>query len=467
MERLDLLVPTLKELRENRTFRIDSSFYDKQANKYDVLIKSKEHYFIPEEQVVSGPFGSSLTSDAYQTSGVPFIRIEDIKGGFTINQDEMIYISEEDNLRLKSSQMFENDIILSKVGNSIGSYARVDEEIGYCNISENNIGIKLRDMSNERKHFILVYLNSKYGKLLTNRRRSGNAQPKLNVFDVAEIPVPAMSPDFEAMISESVLHAYRLEKQSKDKQKTAMNRLLSALMIDTWKPVEKNTSVRNLKEINKGGRIDAEYYADKYDELLDKLSIFDCRELGSIVTLHKSIEPGSDAYQESGIPFYRVANITELGLCETNIFLDETKFYTNELGLKKDAILFSKDGSIGIAYKIRKDEKAITSGALLHLVMKVDDVLPDYLAVVLNSRIVKMQAERDAGGSVIQHWKPDEIEKVIIPVIDITIQKEIAALMAESFELKDRSEELLEKAKLAVECSIERDEAKAISNFMR
>ena len=134
--------------------------------------------------------------------------------------------------------------------------------------------------------------------------------------------------------------------------------------------------------------------------------------------------------------------------------------------MKRNTILFSKDGSIGIAYKIRKDEKAITSGALLHLKMKVNDVLPDYLTVVLNSFIVKMQAERDAGGSVIQHWKPDEIEKVIIPVVDRQIQEEIAELMVKSFELKDKSEYLLNKAKLAVECSVSNNEEDAINTYL-
>lgn len=460
-------MPTLKELRENRTFRIDSTFYDKKANEYDLLIKSKAHYFIPEEQVVSGPFGSSLTSDAYQNFGVPFIRIEDIKGGFTINQDKMIYISEVDNLRLKSSQMVENDIILSKVGNSIGFYARVDEEIGCCNISENNIGIKLGLIAQERKHFILVYLNSRYGKLLTNRRRSGNAQPKLNVFDVAEIPIPAMTNEFEKSISMLVMEAYSFEKQSKNKQKEATQLLLQTLGIDNWKPIEKNTSIRSFRDINGIGRIDAEYYAEKYDELLMKLSNFDCRALGEIVTPFKSIEPGSDAYQDEGIPFYRVANITELGLCETNTFLDEKKYYTDDLALKKNTILFSKDGSIGIAYKVRKNEKAITSGALLHLTLKVDDVLPDYLTVVLNSKVVKMQAERDAGGSVIQHWKPDEIEKVIIPVVDKTIQEKISELMIESFDLKDKSEAKLQRARTAVEYAIEHNETQAMEKYIQ
>lgn len=461
-----MLIPTLKELRENRTFRIDSTFYDKTASEYDLLIKSKEHYFISEEQVVSGPFGSSLTSAAYQNSGVPFIRIEDIKGGYTIDQGKMIYISETDNLRLKSSQMVENDIILSKVGNSIGFYARVDEEIGRCNISENNIGIKLGGIEQARKHFILVYLNSKYGKLLTNRRRSGNAQPKLNVFDVAEIPIPEMTSEFENNISALVMEAYSLEKMSKNKQKEATQLLFQALGLDNWNPVEKNTSIRSFRDINSIGRIDAEYYAEKYDELLAKLLDFECRPLGEIVTPFKSIEPGSDAYQDEGIPFYRVANITEMGLCETNTFLDEKKYYTESLALKKNTILFSKDGSIGIAYKVRENEKAITSGALLHLTLKVDDILPDYLTVVLNSKVVKMQAERDAGGSVIQHWKPDEIEKVIIPVVDKSIQEKISKFMIESFDLKDKCEAKLQMARKAVEYAIEYDETQAMEKYI-
>ena len=129
--------------------------------------------------------------------------------------------------------------------------------------------------------------------------------------------------------------------------------MLQTLGIDNWKPIEKNTSIRSFRDISSIGRIDAEYYAEKYDELLMKLSSFNCRALGEIVTPFKSIEPGSDAYQDEGIPFYRVANITELGLCETNTFLDEKKYYTDGLGLKKNTILFSKDGSIGIAYKVR------------------------------------------------------------------------------------------------------------------
>lgn len=107
--------------------------------------------------------------------------------------------------------------------------------------------------------------------------------------------------------------------------------------------------------------------------------------------------------------------------------------------------------------------EAVTSSALLHLTVKdAAEMLPDYLTIVLNSPIVQMQAERDASGAIIQHWKPSEIEAVQIPVLDMDIQQEIAEKVQQSFSLRRQSKQLLENAKYAVEMAIEQGEDKAI-----
>ena len=74
--------------------------------------------------------------------------------------------------------------------------------------------------------------------------------------------------------------------------------------------------------------------------------------------------------------------------------------------------------------------------------------------------------ERDAGGSIIQHWRIGEIENVLIPVFKIDKQKQIAQLIQQSFLLKKQSEQLLLTAKQAVEMAIEEGEEKAIE-FMQ
>ena len=81
---------------------------------------------------------------------------------------------------------------------------------------------------------------------------------------------------------------------------------------------------------------------------------------------------------------------------------------------------------------------------------------------MLNSKLVQMQAERDAGGSIILHWRFNEIENVLIPIVNMIVQREISDLLEESFALKEQSEQLLNTAKRAVELAIEQDEQAAI-----
>ena len=207
--------------------------------------------------------------------------------------------------------------------------------------------------------------------------------------------------------------------------------------------------------------MDAEYYQPKYDDLFSRLSKFETKRLGDIVQIRKSIEPGSEAYQNQGIPFIRVSNLSKFGFSDTEIHLSPDE-YGDVIRPKQNTILLSKDGSVGIAYKVEQDMDVITSGAILHLTITDNEFMPDYLTLVLNSVIVGMQAERDAGGSIIQHWKPSEIENVIIPKLSQEIQQEITNKVKESFALRRESKRLLDLAKTAVETAIEQGENAAL-----
>ena len=232
--------------------------------------------------------------------------------------------------------------------------------------------------------------------------------------------------------------------------------------------ISSNISIKNMSEsFLDSGRLDAEYYQPKYDELFTSLRKHTTQLLGGkdgIVIIKKSIEPGSDSYCDEGIPFVRVSNVTKYGISEPsiklprNIVAEPDKLYP-----KRNTILFSKDGSVGIAYKMEKDTEVITSGALLHLTVKNPlEILPDYLTLVLNSPIVQLQAERDSNGAIIQHWKPSDIENVIIPILDIKTQREIVSKVQDSFALRRKSEQLSENAKQAVELAIGLGEEKAM-----
>ena len=188
----------------------------------------------------------------------------------------------------------------------------------------------------------------------------------------------------------------------------------------------------------------------KYDYLDEQLSLIPKKTIREVVDIRKSIEPSSETYQEEELPFVQMTNLSKFGLEDPNIRLDRKAFSTAPRP-KKNTILLSKDGSVVIAYKMGEDADVITLGAILHLSVKDKDVLPDYLTLLFNLPIVKMQAERDTGRSTIQHWKPSEIAQGGSHILPGRVQQKLSERVSKSFTLRRESKTLLDKAKLMVE----------------
>ena len=443
--------------KENRTFRIDSNFFIKKSLSVDNKIKSMNHFYISEENIVSGPFGSSLKSDAYLNAGVPFIRIENIKNGFSISTDNLIYISEFDNSRLKSSQLFEDDLILSKVGNTIGYYARVDSNIKNCNISENNIGIKLNSYNRDVKHYIMTFLNSKYGNILTLRRISGNAQPKLNVFDISEIPIPQFNEEFYKKISDKIIKADELKQHSKSLYSQAEDLLLGELGLKDWQPKNTLHTTKKFSDFAQSGRLDAEYYQPKYDE---------------IEKVIKSYKGGYDIVsnlfnQNLDVCDYKKTEYNYVEIGDVNVgdgSVSFNKVDTSELPdnakrvLHKNDILISKvrpyRGAVAIIDFEQED--LIGSGAFTVLQEK-SSYKKETLQILFRTAVYKDWLLKWNVGSSYPVIKDEDILNLPIPILPEQIQKKIASLIQQSFEYKAQSKQLLEDAKRMVEAEIEKN----------
>ena len=67
-----------------------------------------------------------------------------------------------------------------------------------------------------------------------------------------------------------------------------------------------------------------------------------------------------------------------------------------------------------------------------------------------------MQIDRDAGGSIIARWKPEQNKKLWVPILPKSKQRKIADLVHQSHQACKKAKELLEKAKREVEEFIEK-----------
>ncbi len=447
--------------------RLDSEYYKKILLKYENQIRQNSKYIelSQDASFLIGPFGSSFdTANYIQNGDYRYVRGQDVKP-FLLKDQEIRYLPKEDYFRLEKYALKENDILISVVG-TLGNACIVHKKDLPAIFSCKSTVIRTNKINS---NYLLAFLNSKYGRELLLRKERGAIQKGLNLEDLKTILVPNFDESFQLQVESILTYANNKIQDSKQTYSKAESILLQEIGLQNFEPSKESVNIKNFKEsfgITK--RLDAEYYQKKYEQIISKIVTQKHDSLINIVEIKKSIEPGSNHYSdEQGFPFYRVSDYNKFGLSTpdkelTASFVADNKDLIERLKPKKGTILFSKDGSVGTAYLLRHNLDGITSSAILHLqIKKSKEIIPEYLTLALNSKLVQMQAERDAGGSIILHWRKEEIEQVVVPIIDFKKQVQIAELVEESFKLKVESERLLDVAKKAVEMAIEVDEETA------
>ena len=464
MDGLECSEILLSKVQETYDFRTEAEFYKKEF-----VAIHKKLIALNAAPLTNGL--SSLVTDGthytpnYTESGIPFLSALNVQENYLDVSAGFKYISAEQHKELSRRVLPQyKDILLRKVGVGMRKACVVPKDA-----FEFSIFVSVALIRPKINPYLLsTYINSRFGQLQLLRFNKGISQPDLHLEDIGRMLVPTFSDTVVQNIESLVLICEKLFAQSEGAYNDAIATLNHSLNIDTLGVDQLGISVKTFSEsFVATGRLDAEYYHKKYDVLFENLCKQNVKCLGGqngLVFFKKSIEPGSEAYLEEGIPFIRVSDVDKHEISTPSIMVSKDIVPNiNELYPKKDTILLSKDGSVGIAYKLEKDMEAVTSGALLHLTVKDSSiVLPDYLTLVLNSPIVQLQAERDCNGAIIQHWKPSDIEKVLIPILDTSVQQEIASKVQESFRLRAESKRLLDLAVKTVEMAIESDEESAL-----
>lgn len=440
--------------------RLDAEYYQPEYLEIVRKIEAAPHTSLDSyaEKVFSGPFGSTLKSDSYQDTGVPFIRISDISDLF-IERDGMVFISPNDHKRIYSSHLGIGDIVLSKIG-TVGRLSVISEELGEVNISENSIGLRLSKLPEERKIALLFLLLSKYGQKQLLRKASGNIQLKLNVSDVESIQVPI----FDDAMLRTLKNLYRNflseRNESNSLYSHAENLLLEELGLKDFKADEDLYSVVNFADIKSANRVDAEYFQPKYERVIASLKKHNARKIGDIAELvgHATQSPYDDAGDIAVLAQTHMKRNLAIDTSAFNNFTNEDLIKANDKKfiLKKGDVLISSAGEPGLtSVWIGGYERKVIPGSFVTLARFGKDIEPLYAGVFLNTPAGKLQFERDYTGSVQQYVYPKKIKEILIPVLSEKIQQEIAKLVRESHTARKKAKELLEEAKHKVEELIE------------
>lgn len=447
--------------------RTDAEYY--QPQHIDLVSRMKEHRTCTLRsmgcEVVSGPFGSSLKSEAYLSEGVPFIRIQNLLD-FFIDKQDLVYISVQDNERLRNSQLKAGDLVLSKVGNTIGVVSIVTEDIGNCNISENNIGIRFtRGIQAPVKSYVLTYLNSKLGRQQILRRISGNAQPKLNVRDISEMLINVPSERLLTNVDGLIRHSKVLIDLTASLYSQAENLLLEELELKDFQPKYELSYTASLSKAFGVHRVDAEYFQPLYEDLMkvvaEKCSLI---PLGMVFNFTRGIFIPTDYYtdEKTNRPYIRIKELSgRIGIEESKVvFIKDSYPQDKNNELKENDLVVAIIGdTIGKTNRISMElAGGFCSNNMGRLRIKSDwanRILPEFAELAFQSLFVQRQVEQGKAQTGQPKISDFEIRVIKVPMPAIETQKEIASLIQQSHGARRKAKELLEEAKSKVENLIE------------
>ena len=74
-----------------------------------------------------------IKADDYLDEGIPYIRVLNLTWGEGLNLENLVYISDEMNSRIKNSELKPNDILIAKTGATIGKTAIVPDSLSRSN----------------------------------------------------------------------------------------------------------------------------------------------------------------------------------------------------------------------------------------------------------------------------------------------------------------------------------------------
>jgi hypothetical protein len=255
-------------LKENNSFRVDSDFFKKQyLYEYHQRKKFKNIILGDVAFVTDGQHGYH---EVDETSNISHITAKNTKNWFTdkIDADGLAQWVDDKN---KRSSLQENDILLANRG-TVGCCSLVKKDILPANIDQDIARIALNSNTPIIPEYLLTYLNSKIGYDWAIRNSSGMVQQGLPLNKVRLIPIPLLSQEFQFRIKSLIDLSWKTQQSSKDSYQQAENLLLSELGLNNWQPTEETVAVKSFAEsFLSSGRLDAEYYQPKFDQLIERL----------------------------------------------------------------------------------------------------------------------------------------------------------------------------------------------------
>ncbi|AVI34167.1 MULTISPECIES: restriction endonuclease subunit S [Acinetobacter calcoaceticus/baumannii complex] len=389
------------------------------------------------KRIADGPFGSDLKVDEYQVSGIPLLRVSNIRTGEI--DGKLVYISVEKNEKLKRSKVYPYDVVLTKAGAILGYSAVFPPHLGEGNITSHLVTISCSEEINP--YYLSLFFKSEMGQSQIYQWGNKSTRPELNTGEVKKILVPVPPLNIQKEIVEKSTNALEIRniKLAKAKEKLAS---IDAYLLDTLGihlPKEdysfpNRIFLRNFSEIV-GGEWDP--ISISREKFKIEGGIYPNKKLSEISSIQKGQSITSTDVISGNYPV---------------IAGGKTSPYAhNQYNYKDETITVSASGAYS-GYVWYHDYPIFASDCCVIKVKNVH-VLALYLAELLKVKQKEIYYLQKGAGQ--PHVYPSDLAKLKIAIPPLSIQEEIIShiqrIRDEAKKLEDEANLVLENVKQEIE----------------
>jgi len=369
---------------------------------------------------------------------VPYIRATDIKHG-KVDVENSERINYQVHKKIEKYQLRKGDVVITIVGINTGETGILKDDVQICNFNENiaRISVTNESVLNE---FINSFLNSDLGRIQTHRLSVGSTKDKLSLKNCKEvdilIPYDNKTGRFDISEQQRIVGEVNIyDKKAEGSIQCYRDRIdeLRGLVPEKLRiklsvePKKEQTFSCNLLYDPKE-RIDALYNNPYRGELIVALKRYSHKELSKIATIEK---------REEILPseFYRLIDLDDISedLGEVINIKEVSKLGSTKVVLRKGRILVSRlEPDKGKAILVDdKTDGCVGSSELVPLKLVSEQVLSEYLWIILRSDYVLKQWKYAITGCSRERIGKRELENAIIPIPNRQVQEEIIKEYAE------------------------------------
>jgi type I restriction enzyme S subunit len=455
LERLQIVEINYKSIIETDQLRLEAEFYT--ATSFEM-----SDSYSGEEIIDLVQYGTSKELNE-ENIGYPILRLNEFNGSFI--SEPAKYCSLIDETTYQSIKLSKNDVLICRTNGNpryVGKSAIVPQDYNYGYAS---YLFKIRPKPKLINAATLVaFLNSKYGRMEIEKYSMASNQVNFSPAKFRQLRIPKFGKKLNDIIEEITYESFSKIEESSTLYKNAEKVLLDEISFKNLKTTKTTINIKSLKtSFGASGRLDAEYYQPKYEQYGNLISTYKngSRKLDLVCDLNNFNYSPIDNQEYK---YIELSNVGKSGSIN-GLTIDLGKNLPSRarrIVKTGDVIVSSIEGSLSSCALITPElDNALCSTGFY--VIQSNVISSETLLVLFKSELIQNIMKQNCSGTILTAINKDEFTNIILPLIDIHIQREISILVEKSFALKQQSEYLIVLSKRAIEIAINESEQKAIS----